>query len=249
MDSASLGLGTILLLALLPAAGNLIGLALAEWREPPSWLAGGAMHAAAGVATAVAAMELAPRAMERIEMWLVALALLCGSIASIGLSRLARLLRDRLAQGEGRATSWGAYAAVGIDLLSDGLMVGAGATISTGLGVLLALSQIFGNLPGAFAVAASFRSAGVSRMNRIGAVAVYPLLPVLGALAGYLVLQGAGDVLTGIVLAGFAGLLLTATIEEIVPEADAPGAPRHISSPFFAGGFVLMLLISAYVGD
>jgi zinc transporter ZupT len=46
----------------------------------------------------------------------------------------------------------------------------------------------------------------------------------------------------------FGGLLLTATVEDIVPEADERGAPRRISSPSFAAGFALLLLMSAYLG-
>jgi len=72
---------------------------------------------------------------------------------------------------------------------------------------------------------------------------------VIGAFAGYTVLAGAGDVLTGFVLAVFAGLLLTATIEDIVPEADQPKAKRRISSPSFALGFGALRLTSAYLGQ
>ena len=65
---------------------------------------------------------------------------------------------------------------------------------------------------------------------------------------GYVALRNAGDLATGMALAFLAGLLLTATIEEIVPEADEPGAPRRISSPAFAGGFVLLILMATYLG-
>lgn len=53
MESEGVTLGTILLLALLPAAGNLAGAFLAEWRRPPEWLTGGALHAAAGIGVGV----------------------------------------------------------------------------------------------------------------------------------------------------------------------------------------------------
>ena len=248
MGSDTIGLGTILLLSLLPVVGNLIGVALAEWKRPPPWLTGGAMHAAAGIGTAVAAIELIPRAQDRIEVWMLALAILAGGIVAVGLSRLTRYAKAKLAGKAGRATTWGAFAAVGIDLLSDGLMTGSGGAVSGDLGLLLALSQVLGNLPGGFAVAAGFRAADVDRGKRLGAMALYPFLPALGALMGYLLLKDAGDLLVGVTLAVFGGLLLTATIEDIVPEADEPGAPRYISSPAFAAGFVLLLLMSAYLG-
>ena len=86
MNGGEIGLGTILLLSLLPVAGNLIGVALAEWKKPPDWLTGGALHAAAGIGTAVATVELIPRGQERIEIWMLAAAILAGGIVAISLA-------------------------------------------------------------------------------------------------------------------------------------------------------------------
>ena len=146
-----------------------------------------------------------------------------------------------------RRTTIGAYVAVGVDLLTDGLMTGSGAAVAASLGLLLALSQVIGNLPGGFAIAANFRAAAIQRRQRLVMLSVYPLLPLLGAALGFLALKDAGDFATGVALAFLAGLLLTATIEEIVPEADQPGAPRRVSSPAFAGGFATLLLLSVYL--
>ncbi|GMM92266.1 ZIP family metal transporter [Qipengyuania sp. MTN3-11] len=239
----------VLGLALLPSLGNLLGVALAEWRKPPEWLVGGALHAAAGIATAVAAIELIPRSQERIETWLLVAALFVGAICSAGIAKATRAIRDRIGSATGRATTWGAYAAIGVDLFTDGLMTGGGGAVARELGLLLALSQVAGNLPGGFAIAADFCSAKIPRGKRLRALAIYPLLPVIGALVGYVVLAGAGPLLTGFVLALFAGLLLIATIEDIVPEADQPKAKRRISSPSFALGFGALLLTSAYLGE
>ena len=233
---------------MLPAIGSLIGVGLAEWREPPAWLVGGAMHAAAGLATAVAAIELVPRSIERIEIWLLAVTLVAGSFASLGIASLSRAIGRGLPSKGVRATTVGAYVAVGVDLLTDGLMTGSGAAVAASLGVLLALSQVIGNLPGGFAIAANFKAAAIPRKQRLAMLAAYPLLPPLGAAVGYVALRNAGDLATGMALAFLAGLLLTATIEEIVPEADEPGAPRRISSPAFAGGFVLLILMATYLG-
>lgn len=245
-----LGLGplpSVLLLSLLPALGALLGLSLAEWRRPPPWLTGSALHMAAGIATGVAAIELIPRALARApEPWLLAAGVLAGSGVSLLLAKIAKRLRDDDAKGG--STLWGAYAAIAIDLFSDGLMTGGGATVAQSLGVLLAASQVVGNLPGGFAITANLRRAGVVPRTRMLAALTYPAAPLLGALGGYLVLDEAGDFLTAIVLALFAGLLLTATIEDLVPEADEPGASRSLSSPAFAIGFVLLFLMSAYLG-
>ena len=230
---------------MLPVLGSLIGVGLAEWREPPAWIVGGALHAAAGLATAVAAVELVPRAIERVEAWILAFALVAGSLGSLIVAKISRSIGKRLPHKRMRATTVGAYVAIGIDLLTDGLMTGSGGAVAASLGVLLALSQVVGNLPGGFAIAANFRVAAIPRARRLALLAAYPLLPPLGAALGYVALRNAGAVATGIALAFLAGLLLTATIEEIVPEADAPGAPRRVSSPAFAVGFATLLILSA----
>lgn len=242
MTGDTLSLFDVLLLALLPTLGTVLGVLLAEWRRPPEWLTGGALHMAAGLATAVAAMELLPRAQDRTDTWVLALAVLLGAGVSVMFYRLSNRIQGK----KGGTLIWGAYTAIAIDLFSDGLMTGGGGAVEGNLGALLAASQIVGNLPGGFAITAGFRHAGFSRKTRLKAALSYPLAPLVGAAAGFLALNGASAGLTGFVLAIFAGLLITATIEDLVPEADQPGAPRKISSPSFAAGFVLLLLMSAY---
>jgi len=135
-----------------------------------------------------------------------------------------------------------------MNLSSEGSMTGGGASIAQRLGVLLVASQVVGNLPGGFAIEASLRRAELSRRKLLLAGLVYPLALLAGALAGYFVLHDAGYLLTGLVLALFAGLLLTVTIEDLVPEADEPDASWTLSSPSSALGFVLLFLLSACLG-
>lgn len=248
MDAGD-GIVGILLLALLPAIGSLIGVALAEWKQPSSTMTGVALHAAAGLAMAVVAIEFMPRAQERLDAWLIAIGIIAGMGFSLLLNRFTGFLSGALSGNAGTGSLWGIYGVVSIDLLSDGLMTGSGSAISSGLGLLLALSQVFGNLPGGFAVTAALRQNDVPRTRRLAMAAGYPAAPLLGAAAGFLALRDASPEVIGFVLALFAGLLLVATVEDMVPEADEPGAPRKYSSPAFAGGFVLLLLMSSYFGD
>ena len=238
----------LLVLALLPAAGSLAGAAIAEWRTPPDWLTGAALHMAAGLATGVVAVELMPRAVADAATWQLAIAFMTGAFASIALMRFTGWVRERFGSGARRGL-WTVYAVVAADLLTDGLTTGAGFAASDGLGLLIALSQIVANLPGGFAVTANFRSRGVGRTQRWVAAALFPLPPLFGAAAGFLALNGSPATIMALALAFFGGLLLLATIEEMVPAADRPGAPRRISSPAFAGGFVVLMLLSAYLPE
>lgn len=247
MDGSEPGLGYVLLISLLPAAGTIAGAMIAEWKLPPDWLTGAALHAAAGIAAAVVAIELMPRALDHGAQWLLAIGFMGGAVFSIVLMRVTQKLKRRLGSHSKRGGLWTVYTAVAADLLIDGLTTGAGFAISGGLGLLLALSQVVANIPGGFAVTANFRSAGVDRTTRLKAAAGYPLAPVLGAAAGFLMLRGTTDPAMALALSFFAGLLLLATIEQIVPEADRPGAPLRVSSPAFAAGFVMLMLMSAYL--
>ena len=76
----------------------------------------------------------------------------------------------------------------------------------------------------------------------------FALPGLLGAAMGYSLLRGAGEAMQGFALAFVVGLLLLTTIEDVVPEADAPKPKRWISSGAFASGFVLFTLLSTYLG-
>lgn len=238
---------TILIIASLPALGTIGGALIAEWKQPPEWITGGALHAAAGIATGVAAVELMPRAMGRADQWLLAIGFMGGAVGSILVARGVGWLQEKFDSGARRAGLWAVYSAISTDLLIDGLTTGAGSAVSSRLGLLLGASQVLANLPGGFAVTANFRRAQVERSKRLLAASAYPLPPLLGGAIGFLALRGASGPVMGIALSFFAGLLLLATIEQIVPEADKPGAPLRISSPAFAGGFVILMLMSAYL--
>lgn len=245
MDSQG-NLDMILLLALLPAIGSIAGCAIAEWRQPGPVMRGAALHTAAGIATAVAAIELIPRAEARIPVWMVGLAVLVGAVASIGLFRLTGAISKSISNKDASASLWSIYAVVALDLLIDGLMTGSGGAVASELGFLLATSQVIANLPGGFASTANFRQAGIPRKRRFLLALAFPTTPVIGAAAGFLLLRDAAPQSVGFILAFLAGLLLLATVEDLLPEADVPGAPRRVSSPAYAGGFVLLMLMSAY---
>jgi ZIP family zinc transporter len=49
-------------------------------------------------------------------------------------------------------------------------------------------------------------------------------------------------------LAFVVGMLLLATIEDLVPEADAPQARRSVTTASFAAGFAFFALLSLYLG-
>lgn len=124
---------------------------------------------------------------------------------------------------------------------------GIGSAVAGGLGFVLALSQVIANLPGGFVTVAQLRSRDISRKARVGAV-VSLLVPVfVGAAAGYWLLLGQSDALQNAALAFVAGLLLLATVEDLVPEADEPQTTRLATTAAFAGGFCFFALIALHM--
>jgi len=173
-----------------------------------------------------------------------------GGLSFIGLDKAIDLVRTRI--GGGTTAPVAIYAAVAIDLFSDGLMIGAGATISLGLALLLALGQSAADVPEGFATIASFRRAGVPRARRLLIAASFAIPILLGTVLGFTVLREASDFARYAVLAFTAGILLTAVIEEIVPQAHADadcGTDARIPTLFLIGGFALFSLLATIFGQ
>jgi len=233
---------TVLAVAVLPAAGNISGSLLAESLRTPPWIIGAALHGAAGIAIAVVGIDLMPRILPVIPTWLLILTFLGGAAFSV---ELARALRYWTSSRQGRSGAWMIYLAVAVDLLSDGLMVGASSAVSSGLGLLLGLSRVIANTPGGFAVIGNFRNRQVPRKRRLGISSSFILPPILGAGIGYLLLRDAGTQVEHAALAFLVGVLLLAIVEDMLPQADEPGVARWISTLSFAGGFAFFAALSA----
>jgi ZIP family zinc transporter len=233
-------------LALLPVGGMLLGALSAEWWRLSHHAIGAVLHAAAGVAVAVVSVELMPRIVQDIAPWQLAGAFLLGAAASVAMVAVVKYAVRNLRLGE--AGPWKVYLAVAVDLMGDGLMIGIGSAVATGLGVMLGLSQVVANIPGGFVALANLRDKGVSRSIRLGATASLAVPVLIGAALGFWLLRGQSVDLQNAALAFVVGMLLLATIEDLVPEADEPHTRRLITTAAFAAGFTFFALISPYLG-
>lgn len=237
---------SVLVIALLPVSGNLLGTAAAELARAPRWVVGAALHAAAGVAIALVSIDLMPRVLETTPAWLLVVLFAVGAAFSVLLAKTAKWLCEVASSGS--AGAWAVYTATAADLLSDGLMTGASSAVSSELGLLLGLSQVVGNLPAGFATIANFREQGVARRIRLLAAASFALPVIIGAALGFWLLRGQSDLTQNAALAVIVGVLLVATVEDLVPQADKPGAARWLSTSAFVAGFAFFALLTAYLG-
>ena len=231
----------ILLYAALPAGGNLVGVLLARTITPARWINGALLHGSAGIAIGLIATELMPRSLKSGPVWSIALAAFAGTFLSLALYRLGKRL-SRLAGGSTGA--WMVYATVAADLFSDGLIVGAGSVASARLGLFLAAGQLLANIPGGFAAGANLKSQDAGVWPQLAAGLIVSLSSFLAAGIGYLILRDTPDIGRGISLAAVMGLLLAATLEDLIPEADAPQPPRWSSTTALALGFAGIMMFS-----
>jgi len=236
----------VLTLAALPAVGNFAGGLVAEMLPVSERTLSLALHAAAGIVLAVVGMELMPRALSIEPAWLVVLALLAGGGFFVLADKTIDLLNCRFGS-EGDFGPWAIFFAVSVDLFNDGLMIGAGSTVDLRLGLLLALGQVSADLPEGFATIASFRRRGIARRLRLLLSLSFALPVLAGAMIGYFGVRGGPELAKMLLLAFTAGILVTVTVEEIVPQAHE-GEEARSAALFFIGGFALFTFLSVYLG-
>ena len=233
--------------ALLPPLGVIVGSLLAESVRTPKWVVGASLHATAGIAIALVSIDIMPRLLGESTMWLIILSFLAGAFISLLLANIFGSFRHRRGHGNASTGAWMVYMAIATDLTSDGLMVGVGSAMGSQLGFLLAATQAIANIPGGFAATSNFRDDGMPRSRRVTLLASMIVPALFSVILGYLVLRGASGAAQSVALAIFMGILLLATIEDIVPEGDEPEPARWISTTSFAGGFAAFALLTSLI--
>lgn len=247
----------VLALALLPAAGNFAGGLLSEMVPVSPRTLSLALHAAAGIVIAIIGIELMPEALATAQPWFSLLAFTLGGLFAVAVSWVIGRMQKRTrsasvktpsptdieAGTEASAASWAIYFGVAIDLFSDGLMIGAGSTLSLALGLVLALGQIPADIPEGFATIAVFKRQGLARSKRLWLSASFAIPIFLGATIGFWGVRGAPELVKLSLLAFTAGVLLTVVIEAMMPEAHEEWEGR-LGGLFLVGGFALFAVLS-----
>lgn len=124
-------------------------------------------------------------------------------------------------------------------------MIDTGSTVATELGLLLALGQLPADLPEGFATIATFKNKGTSRGKRLLLSASFALPIFLGATVGYWGVRGGPELLKFSLLAFTAGILILASVEEMLTEAhERPES--SFAAIFLVCGFALFALLSVY---
>lgn len=239
---------TVIGLALLPALGNFAGGMLAELRRPSKRNVNRALHAAAGIVLAIVAVELLPRALQSVSGWMVGVAFALGGGAYLGVQWLVERAQERGSGGADRTAMWMVYFAVAVDLFSDGLMIGTGASVGIGLALVLAVGQLLADVPEGYSVMANMRDKGVPRARRIALSAAFALPVMVAAVGSYYLLRNQSEAVQMGGLVFVAGLLTVAAVEDMIGEAHSSADDVRSSILAMVGGFVLFTFVSAGLG-
>jgi ZIP family zinc transporter len=237
-----------LALSAMPAIGSYIGGLLSEFIPPSKGNLSLTLHGAAGIILSVVGVELMPQMLAADPPWLIFLAFVMGGGFFILMRRGINYVQKHRNKSEKQSSAWVIFLAVGVDLFSDGLMVGTSSTIAFSLALMVAVGHILANIPTGMAAISSFKQSKTSALFRqmVSASLIFP--PVIGATLGYWVVVGQPEVLKFMLLAFTAGILTTLVVENMVPEASEHEKENYQETLCFVGGFAFIALLGTYLG-
>lgn len=234
-------LGQILSLTAIPVVSTILGGALASFRTPSDKLRSFVQHFAAGLVIAVVAGELLPQVSHTHNIWGIVIGFTAGVAVMLGVQHFAESL-EKKSESAGNDNKSGLLAAVGIDCLLDGLLIGVGFSADARIGALLVLAMTLEMGFLGVSVASSLGEAGWKTGKSILTVAGLALLVALGALIGGTLLSGLTGMPLAIMLSFGAAALLFLVTEELLIEAHEVEQTPLITSAFFAGFLALYVI-------
>lgn len=240
-------LASILAFTAIPVTATLLGGLAASFRAPSPQLRSAVQHFAGGVVFATVATELIPEIKRDHEPLGVIIGFVLGVALMLGLRRLTEG-REAEPQGSGEPalgvadTSGGLIAAVAVDVLLDGLLIGVSFAAGQRAGMLLTVALTLELLFLALSTAASLTKIGAGRARVFGTVAAMAGLLVAGALVGGGLLAGLTGFGLEVVLSFGAAALLYLVTEELLTEAHEVPETPWLTAMFFAGFLALFLI-------
>lgn len=230
-----------------PVAAAIVGSVVAAFRPPGPKTSSAVQHFAAGVVFAAAAGEVLPQLKDQGHLLAAVVGFVVGVALMLGLQQLERRA-DARAEQTGRAgLPVGLIAAVGVDLLIDGVLVGLGATLGTRQGIILTVALTLEIAFLALAVAAELAET-VGRGRAAVISSALALAVVLGALIAVLALAHAPASVLAAVLAGGIAALLFLVTEELIAEAHETAEDTPLLTALFFAGFLALYALERIGG-
>lgn len=234
-------LTTALLYSLAPVLAAAFGaLAVLLW-TPKASVRSALQHFAAGVVFSVAAVELLPEIRKQHHPLEVVVGFTLGIMLMLALRSLTAQWENKATEGSG-TFPFSLFAAVALDVLIDGFLIGIGLRAGRKEGLLLTIALTTEFVSLGLALMLELLERPVSRLRAFRLVLAVCLLVVVGAVGGTsLLAELSPDIVQMSLSAGLAALLFL-VIEELLVEAHEVKETPWITASFFLG-FVSFLAL------
>ncbi len=199
-------------------------------------------HFAAGVVFYAVAVELLPDVLKKNAQVAVIIGFVVGVVLMLGIRWFTRESEAKHRDRPEKQLPVSLLAAIAINFLIDGLLVGLGFALGSNKGFVLTSALSVDNLFVGLASASSLVAVGLSKRQSLLIHTGLGLTIIIGGVVGAAILGGVPAAELEAVLAfGIAALLYLVTEELLVEAHEGPETPLTAST-FFAG-FLLYLII------
>lgn len=235
-------MGQAAVLVAFPVVATLVGAGAAVLRPPGPRLTSAVQHLAAGVVLAALAGEVLPELRGEQHLGVAVAGFALGTVLVLTLGAVSRRLESGRDGRAARTFPVGLVAAVGVDLLLDGLLVGLGSALGAKQGLILTIALTIEVLFVGLSVTVTLLADGKSRATAVLTAAGLAIAIAIGALGGAALLNGAGSAVLAFVLAFGAAALLYLVVEELLTEAHEQAETALLTAMFFVGFIVIYVL-------
>lgn len=230
----------ITLLALLPGLGIFLGTLLSEKINTTEKTNSMALHWAAGMILSVVSVQIMPEVMKGNPIWPIILAVLLGGVTALMVDKMIK----KKTQGKGK---WTVLFAVAVDMLSDGIAIGASSTISSNFAFMIVLGLFIGDFPEGLVNTSTLKEQETSRKFRISVSAGLSLLCILGAIGAYFITHDQSKNVKYTLIAFTAGMYIRAAVEDMVEKSHSKIGKSSSGQMAFLSGFVTYMVGNAYL--
>jgi ZIP family zinc transporter len=234
---------------MIPVAATVGGALVAAIRPPSRRLTAAIQHLAAGIVFAAVALEVIPPVREQGIAVAVA-GFASGIVAMYLLQRVSSRL-ERRDEGEpgiaATAIPIGLLMVTCVDVLIDGVVLGAGFAADSRTGLLLTVALTLELLFLGVSVSSGLLAGGAGGRHSVAITTAAVLLLPVGTAIGVVALSGASANVLAIMLGFGAVALMYLVTEELLTEAHEVAETPLATSLFFVG-FLVYLLVAEAIG-